>query len=90
MYQCIRGGGGGGVCVLSHVWFLVSPRTVARQAPLSTEFSRQEHWSGLPFPTPGVLPYPGIRPTSLASPALAGMFFTTVSPGKPDGCGGGG
>ena len=36
-----------------------------------------EYWSGLPFPTPGDLPYPGIKPTSLASPALAGGFFTT-------------
>ena len=47
------------------------------------EFSRQEYWSGLPFPTPGDLPYPGIEPVSLASPALAGMFFTTAPPGKP-------
>ena len=53
------------------------PRTVARQAPLSVGFSRQEHWSGLPFPSPGDLPNPGIEPTSLASPALAGGFFTT-------------
>ena len=37
---------------------------------------RQEYWSGLPFPTPGDLPHPGIKPTSLASPALAGRFFT--------------
>ena len=53
------------------------PRTVARQAPLSVGFSRQEHWSGLPFPSPGDLPNPGIEHTSLASPALAGGFFTT-------------
>ena len=47
------------------------------------EFSRQEYWSGLPFPPPGDLPYPGIKPTSLVSLALAGRFFTTVPPGKP-------
>ena len=41
------------------------------------EFSRQECWSGLPFPTPGNLPNPGIEPTSLMSPGLAGRFFTT-------------
>ena len=41
------------------------------------EFSRQEYWSGLLFPPPGDLPDPGIEPTSLMSPALASMFFTT-------------
>ena len=46
-------------------------------------FSRQEYWSGLSFPTPGDLPDPGIEPTSLASPALAGRFFITASVGKP-------
>ena len=40
-------------------------------------FSRQEYWSGVPFPSPGNLPYPGIEPVSLMSPALAGGFFTT-------------
>ena len=45
------------------------------------EFFKQEYWSGLPFPTPGDLPNPGIEPASLAAPALAGGFFTTVSPG---------
>ena len=60
----------------------VTPRTVALQAPLSTEFSRQEHWSGFPFPSPGDLPDPGIELTSLVSPALAVRFFTTVPPGK--------
>ena len=45
------------------------------------EFSRQEYWSGLPFPTPGYLPNPGIEPAYLASPTLAGGFFTTVPPG---------
>ena len=63
-------------CVLSCVQPFATPWTVAQQAPLSTGFSRQEYWSGLPFPTPGDLPHPGIKPTSLASPALAGRFFT--------------
>ena len=62
----------------SHVLFFA--RTVAHQAPLSTGFPRQEHWSGLPFPSPGDLPKPGIKPTS---PVLAGRFFTTEPPGKP-------
>ena len=70
-------------CVLSYVWLFVTPWTIACQASLSTEFSRQEHWSGLPFPTLGALPNPGIETTSLTSPALAGSFFTTVPPGKP-------
>ena len=48
--------------------------------PLSMGFSRQEYWSGLPFPSPGDLPDPGIKPVSLA---LAGRLFTTVPPGKP-------
>ena len=49
---------------------------VARQAPLSIGFSRQEYWSGLPCPSPGDLPDPGIEPMSLISPALASRFFT--------------
>ena len=53
------------------------PWAVALQASLSMEFSRQEHWNGLPVPPPGDLPNPGIKPVSLASPALAGGFFTT-------------
>ena len=53
---------------------------LVRQALLSKGFPRQEYWSGLPFPPPGDLPKPGIKP---ASPALAGRFYTTVSPGKP-------
>ena len=61
----------------------VTPWTVAHQAPLSVAFSRQEYWSGLPFPSPGDLPDPGIEPVSLAYPALAGRFFTSESPGKP-------
>ena len=54
--------------------------TVAHQTPLSMGFSRQEYWSGLPFPLLGELPNPGIEP---GSPALAGRFFTTEPPGKP-------
>ena len=50
---------------------------LACQAPLSMEFSRQEYWSGLPFPSPEDLPNPGMEPASLVSPALAGRFFTT-------------
>ena len=52
-------------------------RTIAHQAPLSMEFSRQEYWSGLPCPPPEDLPNSGIKPTSLMCPALAGGFFTT-------------
>ena len=66
------------VCVLSHVQLFVTPWTIAGRAPLSMEFSRQEHQSRLPFPTPGDLPDPGIEHESLESPALAGVFFTTA------------
>ena len=59
------------------------PWIIARQAPLSMGFPRQEYWSGLPFPTPGGLPDSGIEHVFLASPALAGGFFTTAPPGKP-------
>ena len=52
--------------------------TVARQAPLSMGFSRQERWSGLPFPSPGDLPNPEIELRSLKSPALAGEFFISA------------
>ena len=68
---------------LSHVWLFVTPWTVAHQAPLAKEFFRQEHWSGLPFSSPGDLPNPGIKSMSRASSASAGGFFTTVPPGKP-------
>ena len=69
----------------SRVRLFVSPWTVAHQAPLSMGFSRQDFWSGLPCPPPRDLPDPGIRPTSLMSPALAGGFFTTEPPGKSNG-----
>ena len=52
-------------------------KTAAHQASLSMRFSKQEYWSGLPFPTQGELPDPVIEPSSLRSPALAGGFFTT-------------
>ena len=52
-------------------------KVLAHQAPLSMKFSRQEYWSGLPFPTPGDLPNAGIETTSPAFPILAGVFFTT-------------
>ena len=58
----------------------VIPGTGARRASLSMGFHRQECWSGLPFPSPGDLPDPGIEP---ASPALRGRFFTMEPPGKP-------
>ena len=60
------------MCALSRVQLCSSPWTVAYQAPLSMEFSRQEYWSGLPFPTAGDFPDSGIEPMPLASPALAG------------------
>ena len=61
----------------SLVWLFATLRTVARQAPLSMRFSRQEYWSGLPCPSPGDLPDPEIESTSLTSPVLAAGFFTT-------------
>ena len=54
----------------------------SHQAPLLMGFPRQQFWSGLPFPTPGDLPNPGVKPKSLASLALAGGFLTTVPPGR--------
>ena len=68
------------MCVLSCfscIWLLTTLWTVAQQPPLSMGFSRQEYWSGLPYPPPRDLPDPGIEPVSLMSPALAGRFFTT-------------
>ena len=65
-------------CVLSH-------SVIFDTSPVSSVMGifRQEYWSGLPCPPPGDLPDPGIKPASLASPALAGGFFTTEPPGKP-------
>ena len=67
------------VCIqlLSCVWLFATLWTIAHQAPLLMVFTRQEHSSVLPFPTPGDLPNSGTEPMSLVSPALAGRFFTT-------------
>ena len=69
------------VCVyaqlLSHVWLFATSGSSVHG------IFQARYWSGLPFPTLGDLPDPGIEPTSLATPALAGRFFTTVPPGKP-------
>ena len=64
------------------VQLFVAPWPTACQTPLNMRFSRQECWSGLPYPTLRDLPDPGIEPTFPASPALAGLFFTAASPGK--------
>ena len=61
----------------SHIQLLAALWTVTCQAPLPMGFSRRESWNGLPFPSPGNLPDPGIEPISLTSPELAGGFFTT-------------
>ena len=73
IYMCVY------VCaqLLSCVCLFSTPWTIAHRAPWSMEIPRQEYWSRLPFPPPA-LPDPGIEPVSLASPALAGRFFTTV------------
>ena len=73
MCVCVR------VCVFSPsvVSNFAISWTVARQTPLSMGFSRQEYWSGLPFPSPGDFPNPGIKP---ASPALTGRFFDPPHP----------
>ena len=65
------------ILLFSRVRLFATPWTIACQAPLSTGFSRQEYWSGLPLPSPGNLPDPGHKP---ASPALAGGFFTAETP----------
>ena len=65
------------LCVLSCVWLFATPWTVAHQAPLSMGFPSKNTRVGLPFPPPGDLPDRGIKPMSLASPALAGGLFTT-------------
>ena len=55
----------------------MAPWAMAHKAPLPMEYSRQEYWSGIPFPIPGNLPDPGIQPASLGSLALADGFFIT-------------
>ena len=67
----------------NHVGLFVTPWTVASQAPLFMGFSRQEYWSGLLCPPPGDRPNPGIKLTSLVSPALQADSFPTEPPGKP-------
>ena len=80
-HNCIQEMKRGHLCIcvcaqsLSHIQPFVTIWTVALQAPLSMDVSRQEYWSGLPFPPPGGLSEPGIEPVSLASSALAGIFF---------------
>ena len=66
---------------LSHVWLFATPCTVAYKTPLSMEFSRQEYWSGLPFPSPGELPSPGAEP---GSPTLQADALLCEPPGKPE------
>ena len=65
---------------LSRVQLFATPWTVAYQAPLSMGFSRQEYWSGLPFPSPGDLPDPGIKPGSLSFQTDS---LASEPPGKP-------
>ena len=74
MYVCV-------CLLLSHVQLFAMPWTVAHQAPLSMGFSRQEYWSGLPFPSPGDLPNPWIEPMS---PALQADSLPSKPPGKPN------
>ena len=76
LLQCVK------VKSLSRVRLFVILWTVAHQAPPSMGFSRQEYWSGLPFPSPRGLPNPGMEPKSFTSPAVAGWFFTTSATWK--------
>ena len=73
--------------LFTHVWSFATPWVIACQAPLSMGFSKQEYWSGLPFPAPGDLLDPEIKSKPLLSPVLAGAFFTTEPPGKPSSTG---
>ena len=72
------------MCVYAccHVRLFETPWTIAHQAPMSMEFYRQEYWSELPFPSPGNLPHPEIKPVSLESPALTGEYFTSWAHGE--------
>ena len=76
-FQCVC------VCVLSRVQLFVASWMVICQAPLSTEFSRQEYWCGLPFPVPGDQPNPGMRPTSLEGPHWQADSLPLVPSGEP-------
>ena len=80
MCVCVR------TCVLSHfscVRLFVTLWAVASQAPLSMRFSRQEYWGGLPLPSPGDLPDPGIEPASLMSLHWHVGYLPLAPPGKP-------
>ena len=79
-FSLITGDSSTGNILVDRSYSFVTPWTVARQAPLSLGFPRQEYWSGLPFPSPGDLPDPRMESTS---PALAGRLFITESPAKP-------
>ena len=72
-----------GLCHFSCVCLFATPWTVARHAPLSMGFSRQEYWSGLPCPPPRDLPDPGIEPISPASPTLQVDSLLIEPPGQP-------
>ena len=82
VYLLSPSGGGGGGLVAKSCPTLATPWTIALQAPLSIGFSRQEYWSGLPFPSPGDLPNPGIK---ARSPALQADSLPTELQGKPSG-----
>ena len=69
--------------MLSHVQLFATPWTIAQKSPLSMEFSRQEYWSGLPFPSPGDLPDPGIKPAFPMSLALQADSFPAEPLGSP-------
>ena len=69
------------VQLLSYVQLFATPWTVAHQAPLLLGFSRQEYWSGVPIPSPGDLPHPGIEP---GFPALWADALPSEPPGKPN------
>ena len=77
IYTACEGGG----LITKSCPTLATPWTVVCQAPLSMRFSKQEYWSGLPFPSPGYLPNPGIEPRS---PALQADALTSEAPGKPN------
>ena len=79
-YSCLENPMKVKVKSLSRARLFATPWTVAYQAPLSMRFSRQEYWSGLPFPSPGDLPDPRIEP---GSPALESDALTSEPPGKP-------
>ena len=76
---------GGGGLVAKSCPTLVTPWIVAHQAPLSMGLSRQEYWSGLPYPPPGDLPDPGIEPTTPEAPAVQAVSSTTEPLGKLQG-----